>query len=86
MCIWVKARPLVGDSDHRCGDPRCGGCGYRLRHDGRKTDLMAKDFADNLAPLRSAIEKAVPMAAFYHEENGIKAWGDLPRRFPIHGN
>ena len=46
-----------------------------------KTDLMAKDLPDNLAPLRSAIEKAVPHGRSLSRGKRDKgAWGDLPER------
>ncbi|MCP5208433.1 MAG: RtcB family protein [Hahellaceae bacterium] len=44
-----------------------------------KTDLMAKDLPDNLAPLRAAIEKAVPHGRSISRGKRDKgAWNDLP--------
>lgn len=44
-----------------------------------KTDLMAKDLPDNLAPMRAAIEKAVPHGRFMSRGKRDKgAWNDLP--------
>lgn len=44
-----------------------------------KTDLIAKDLPDNLAPLRAAIEKAVPHGRSISRGRRDKgAWNDLP--------
>ena len=59
--VHVGIGATVGSVIPTEGDhPGRGRRRHRLRHDGVRTTLRAEDLPDNLAPLRSAIERAVP--------------------------
>ena len=71
--------------DRRLGDPDPqghhsggGGRGHRLRHDGGKTTLRAEDLPDNLGPLRSAIEQAVPHGSAPRGRRDTGSWENPP--------
>ena len=54
-------------------DIGCGMCAVR-------TTLTASDLPDNLKPMRSAIEKAVPHGRTSGRRRDVGSWGDVPTR------
>jgi tRNA-splicing ligase RtcB len=68
----------LGDPDPQGHHPGGGGCGHRLRHDGLQDHADGRTCPTTSAPLRSAIERAVPHGRGHARPRDRGAWQNPP--------